>query len=89
MYAKEPWFQYIVKSSTIAEFSWEGMISMPKSTCDLKRCLIVAILGALGGGLAVVLATKALPEIMSELGPKMMQKMMGQMGEDGCDPAEM
>ncbi len=62
---------------------------MPESTCDSKRYLIVAILAALGGGLAVVFATRALPEMMSELGPKMMQKMMGQMGEDGCDPAEM
>jgi len=52
-------------------------------------CLIVAILGALGGGLAVMLATKALPEMMSGLGPKMMRKIMGQMGENGCDPAEM
>lgn len=62
---------------------------MQESTSDLKRYLIAAVLGALGGGLAVVVATKALPEMMSELGPKMMQKMMGQMGEDGCDPAEM
>ena len=62
---------------------------MQESTSDLKRYLSAAVLGALGGGLAVVVATKALPEMMSELGPKMMQKMMGQMGEDGCDPAEM
>jgi len=36
-----------------------------------------------------MLATKALPEMMSGLGPKMMRKIMGQMGENGCDPAEM
>ena len=50
---------------------------------------LAAALGAIGGGLAVVLATEAIPRMMSQIMPLMMQRMMAQMGEDGYDPAEM
>jgi outer membrane lipoprotein SlyB len=39
--------------------------------------VLTALLGAIGGGLVVALVTRAIP------------KMMSQMGEAGCDPAEM
>ncbi len=47
--------------------------------------LISALLGAIGGGILVLIATKAIPNMMSG----MMQKMMSQMGESGCNPQEM
>ena len=50
-----------------------------------RRYVLAAVLGAIGGGIVVALATKAVPRMMSG----MMRNMMAQMGEDGCDPAEM
>jgi hypothetical protein len=50
-----------------------------------KGYVLAALLGAIGGGLIVALATRAIPKMMSG----MMQNMMAQMGEDGCNPAEM
>ena len=52
---------------------------------DSGKYLLVAALGAVGGGLVMALATKALPRMMSG----MMQNMMSQMGGEGCNPAEM
>lgn len=52
---------------------------------DRKKYLLAASLGALGGGVFVALATRAIPRMMSG----MMRNMMAQMGEAGCDPAEM
>ena len=53
------------------------------------KYVLVAILGAIGGGLLVALATRAIPKIMSKMMSGMMQNMMGQMKESGCNPAEM
>jgi hypothetical protein len=53
------------------------------------RCVLAALLGAVGGGLLVAFATRAIPRLMSEMIPKMMQGMMEQMGADGCDPMDM
>lgn len=47
--------------------------------------LAAAAFGAIGGGFAVALLTKAIPKIMSN----MMQTMMAQMREAGCNPVEM
>ena len=54
-----------------------------------KSCVSAALLGAVGGGIIVALATRALPKMMSQMMSGMMQNMMSQMGEAGCDPAEM
>jgi hypothetical protein len=51
--------------------------------------VLAAILGAIGGGLVVVLATKAIPRIMSQMMPRMMQNMMAHMREGGFDPSDM
>jgi CheY-specific phosphatase CheX len=51
--------------------------------------VLAAVLGAMGGGLVVALATKAIPKVISQMMSGMMQNMMAQMGEGGCDPAEM
>jgi hypothetical protein len=56
---------------------------------DRKKYLLAASLGALGGGIFVALATRAIPRMMSQMMSGMMRNMMSQMGEAGCDPAEM
>ena len=56
---------------------------------DRKKYLLAASLGALGGGVFVALATRAIPRMMSQMISGMMRNMMAQMGEAGCDPAEM
>jgi hypothetical protein len=50
-----------------------------------KGYLLAALVGAIGGGVAVAIATRAIPNIMSG----MIQNMMAHMGEDGCGPGEM
>ena len=60
------------------------------NTSDLmRRYVLVAILGAIGGGLFVAIATKAIPKIMSQIMFGMMQNMMGQMRKSGVNPSEM
>lgn len=54
-----------------------------------KGYLGVAALGALGGGVAVALGTRAIPTLLTQIKSAMMRKMMAGMGESGCDPAEM
>lgn len=62
---------------------------MENTGSDRKKYLLAASLGALGGGVFVALATKAIPRMMSQMMSGMMRNMMSQMGEAGCDPAEM
>ena len=50
---------------------------------------LAAILGAIGGGLVVALATKAVPRIMSQMMPLIMQNMMSHMREGEFDPSDM
>ena len=59
------------------------------TNAQTRRTVLAAVLGALGGGLVVVIATRAIPKIMSQMMPGMMRNMMAQMGERGCNPAEM
>jgi len=51
--------------------------------------VLAGFFGAIGGGLVVALATRALPKMMSQMMAGMMRNMMARMGEAGCDPAEM
>jgi hypothetical protein len=55
--------------------------------------VVAALLGAVGGGLLVAVATRALPKIASQVMTEMMGKMppmmMQRMKESGCNPAEM
>jgi hypothetical protein len=50
-----------------------------------KGYVLAGLLGAIGGGLAVALVTKAIPTMMSG----MMGTMLARMEECGFDPAEM
>jgi hypothetical protein len=52
---------------------------------NTKKYILLLAVGAIGGGIAIALATRAMPKMMSG----MMQSMMARMGEDGCDPQEM
>ena len=52
---------------------------------NLRKYMIVGTIGAVGGGLLVAMATRAMPKVMSG----MMQKMISHMGGEGCSPAEM
>ena len=54
-----------------------------------KDYTVVFLLGAVGGGLFVALAAKAIPKMMTQLMSGMMQNMMSNMSESGCDPSEM
>jgi len=58
---------------------------MSDGGCNLKKYMIAVAIGAVGGGLLVAIATRAVPKMMS----RMMQRMMGSMGGEGCSPADM
>ena len=60
-------------------------MKMHKEDSCSKRYILAAVLGAIGGGAIVALATKAMPKIMSG----MMQNMMAHMRKGGCDPEKM
>ncbi len=52
---------------------------------SFRKYMIVAVIGAVGGGVLIAMATRAMPRMMSG----MMQKMMTHMGGEGCNPVEM
>ena len=58
---------------------------MENRSSQMAGYLLAASLGALAGGAAVLVATRAIPKLMSQ----MMGNMMAQMQVSGCDPAEM
>ncbi len=49
----------------------------------IKNYLFAAALGAIGGGIGVAIASKAIPKMMFQITRGMMQNMMRQMGEGG------
>jgi len=56
---------------------------MVKSRIPRAGYILAAVLGATVGGIAVAIATRAIPVVMS----RMMSNM--RMGGEGCDPEEM
>lgn len=58
------------------------------SKSSQRGYVLAGIIGAIGGGLFVTLATKAVPKMMSQMMSGMMQNMMRGMAEEGCSPAE-
>ncbi len=65
---------------------------MQHSNSSKRGYILAAFAGALGGGIAVALATKAIPRIASQMMNEMMSKMprlmMEKMKSEGFDPAE-
>jgi hypothetical protein len=59
---------------------------MGKSGFRVRGYILAAMLGAIGGGIFVLFATKAIPKMMSQMMPEMMQNMMAQMRAKGCSP---
>lgn len=57
---------------------------MHNKSAHNRKYVFAILLGAIGGGLIVALATRAIPKMMSRI----MRNMMAQMGEGGCEPAE-
>lgn len=68
------------------------LIGRPRMEDDVhynrKGVLLAALLGAVGGGLAVALVARALPRMMAACMPAEMQEMMAEMRAAGHDPAE-
>ncbi len=62
---------------------------MNHTDSHIKGYALAALAGAIGGGLLVAIATRAIPKMMSEMMSKRMETMMAQMKEGGCSPAEM
>ncbi len=66
---------------------------MQHSHPSKRGYILAAFAGALGGGIAVVLVTKAIPRLVSQIMNEMMSKMprlmMEHMKSEGFDPAEM
>ena len=52
---------------------------------NISKYMLTFAVGAVGGGLIVAWATRAIPEMMSG----MMRNMMARMQEEGCNPVEM
>jgi hypothetical protein len=54
-----------------------------------KNVILAAGFGAIFGGVAVLLATHAIPKMMAQMRQGMMQNMTEKMKECGCTPSEM
>ncbi len=59
-------------------------------TYKVNRFLVLsALLGAIGGGVVVIMATRAIPTMISEILSGMMKNMMSHLQAGGCNPQEM
>jgi hypothetical protein len=57
---------------------------MKAADSTMKGYVIAALLGAVGGGVIVAVATRAIPKITAGMAQGMMQRMMVQMKAGGC-----
>ncbi len=66
---------------------------MRNSNTSKRGYILVAVVSALGGGIAVTLLTKAIPRLVSQIMAEMMSKMphlmLDHMKSEGFDPAQM
>ncbi len=71
----------------------KGVNIMRNSNTSKQGYILAAVVGALGGCIAVTLVTKAIPRLMSQIMAEMMSKMphlmLDHMKSEGFDPAEM
>ena len=61
---------------------------MERKSTQYQGYFLAVGLGAIGGGLLIAVATRAIPKMMSKMMAGMMENMMAQMGEGDCDPAD-
>jgi len=54
-----------------------------------RKVILAAGMGAFLGGVAVLLATRAIPKMIAQMRQGMMQNMMKKMKGRGCTPSEM
>ena len=77
----------------MSESIQKGANMMQHSNPSKRGYILAAVAGALGGGIAMMLVTKAIPRIVSQIMNEMMSKMpplmMEHMKSEGFDPAEM
>jgi hypothetical protein len=77
----------------MSESNQKGANMMQHSNPSKRGYILAAFAGALGGGIAVALMTKAIPRLVSQIMNEMMSKMpplmMEHMKSEGFDPAEM
>ena len=81
----QPGVSYLPEGS----FSRQRSIQMAESRSTSSGYVITALIGAVAGGISVLVLTRAIPNILSQMMPTMMQNMMTQMGGEGCDPEDM
>lgn len=62
---------------------------MKQNISQRRSHLVLMLLGAIGGGILVMIATKAIPTMLANLLSGMMGKMMSKMEALGCNPQEM
>ena len=61
---------------------------MNNTSYSARGYALAIVLGEIGGGLIVAVATKAMPKMMSGMMRNMMQNKMRQMGKTGFNPGE-
>ena len=52
------------------------------------KYILIGSIGALIGGIVVLIASNGIPKMMSSMMSGMMSNMMMGLGEDGCTPAD-
>lgn len=62
---------------------------MKKTVCQASPCLISALLGAIFGGVLVMVATKVIPTMLTNIMSGVMGVMKSRMEACGCNPQEM
>jgi hypothetical protein len=77
----------------MSESIQNGANMMQHSNSSRRGVILVAVVSALGGGIAAVLVTKAVPRMVSQIMNEMMSKMpplmLEHMKSEGFNPAEM
>jgi len=61
---------------------------MNNTHSSTKGYALAIIIGTIGGGLLVAIATKAIPRMISRIMQNMMQSMIMQMRKNGFNPGE-
>jgi hypothetical protein len=62
---------------------------MRNPSISTRHLALALILGAVGGGIALALTTRAIPKMISQITSGVMQNMISRMKECGFSPAEM